>query len=67
MHNVTNKEEFKGDTSLRTAAYTLVREDSSTGSTYKLSLEASYAESLFFRAVLINSSIEISGFWVMMP
>ena len=46
LHNVANKEEFEGDTSLRTAAYTLVREDSSTGSTHKLPLEASYARSL---------------------
>ncbi|KJV58346.1 RPE1 domain protein [Rickettsia felis str. Pedreira] len=46
MHNVANKEEFEGDTERRTAAYTIVREDSSTGSTYKLPLEASYARSL---------------------
>ncbi|WP_032139517.1 palindromic element RPE1 domain-containing protein [Rickettsia tamurae] len=35
------REEFKGDTSPRTAAYTSVREDSSTGSTY-LPLEAKF-------------------------
>lgn len=41
-----NKEEFKGDTSLRTTAYTLVREDEGLGSTYKLPLEASYVRRL---------------------
>ncbi len=35
-----SREEFKGDTERRTAAYTSIREDSSTGSTYKLPLEA---------------------------
>ncbi|KJV58238.1 RPE1 domain protein [Rickettsia felis str. Pedreira] len=36
MHNVANKEEFVGYTEgLATAAYTLVREDASTGSTHK--------------------------------
>nr|WP_202070145.1 palindromic element RPE1 domain-containing protein [Rickettsia tillamookensis] len=35
-------EKFEGDTSTRTAAYTLAREDSSTGSTYKLPLEVSF-------------------------
>ncbi|MDJ1288819.1 MAG: palindromic element RPE1 domain-containing protein, partial [Candidatus Midichloria mitochondrii] len=48
LHNEANKEEFKGDTERRTAAYTSVREDSSTGSTYKLPLEASYARSLIW-------------------
>ncbi|WP_041079044.1 UvrD-helicase domain-containing protein [Rickettsia asembonensis] len=37
-----NKEEFEGNTARSTAAYTLVREDASTGLTYKLPLEASY-------------------------
>ncbi|MCZ6901277.1 MAG: palindromic element RPE1 domain-containing protein [Rickettsia endosymbiont of Ixodes persulcatus] len=46
LHNLANKEEFVGDTERRTAAYTNVREDSSTGSTHKLPLEASYARSL---------------------
>ncbi|MCZ6896662.1 MAG: palindromic element RPE1 domain-containing protein, partial [Rickettsia endosymbiont of Ixodes ricinus] len=34
------REEFKGDTERSTTAYTLVREDASTGSTYKFPLEA---------------------------
>ncbi|MFP3012470.1 MAG: ribosomal protection-like ABC-F family protein [Rickettsia sp.] len=46
LHNEANKEEFKGDTERSTAAYTSVREDASTGSTYKLPLEASYAKGL---------------------
>lgn len=36
------REEFKGDTARRTAAYIDIREDSSLGSTYKLSLEAKF-------------------------
>ncbi|CAK6507812.1 palindromic element RPE1 domain-containing protein [Rickettsia helvetica] len=47
LHNAANKEEFEGNTERRTAAYILVREDSSTGLTYKLPLEASYARGLF--------------------
>ncbi|HJD59626.1 MAG TPA: palindromic element RPE1 domain-containing protein [Rickettsia endosymbiont of Omalisus fontisbellaquei] len=39
MHKSSYKEEFEGDTERRTAAYSNVREDSSTGSTYKLPLE----------------------------
>ncbi|BDU60548.1 hypothetical protein FLA4_09580 [Candidatus Rickettsia kotlanii] len=46
LYNLANKEEFIGDTEYSTAAYALVREDSSTGLTHKLPLEASYAESL---------------------
>ncbi|AXU07145.1 palindromic element RPE1 domain-containing protein [Rickettsia japonica] len=46
LYNLANKEEFIEDTERSTAAYTLVREDASTGSTHKLPLEASYAESL---------------------
>ncbi|WCR56324.1 MAG: hypothetical protein PG979_000381 [Rickettsia asembonensis] len=46
------REEFKGDTSPRTAAYTNVREDSSTGSTYKLPLEAKFGKMyIFFFAI----------------
>nr|WP_232049339.1 palindromic element RPE1 domain-containing protein [Rickettsia asiatica] len=41
MHNVANKKEFEGNTERSTAAYIKVREDASTGLTYKLSLEAS--------------------------
>ncbi|HJD59431.1 MAG TPA: palindromic element RPE1 domain-containing protein [Rickettsia endosymbiont of Omalisus fontisbellaquei] len=50
MHNAANKEKFEGNTEHRTAAYTLVREDSSTGLTYKLPLEASYARGLLLIA-----------------
>ncbi|WP_341787615.1 palindromic element RPE1 domain-containing protein [Rickettsia endosymbiont of Cantharis rufa] len=46
MRNTANKEEFVGDTERSTTAYTLVREDTSTGSTHKLPLEASYTRSL---------------------
>ncbi|UZW39320.1 palindromic element RPE1 domain-containing protein [Rickettsia conorii subsp. heilongjiangensis] len=46
MYNLANKEEFVEDTERSTATYALVREDASTGSTHKLPLEASYAESL---------------------
>ncbi|MCC8406469.1 MAG: palindromic element RPE1 domain-containing protein [Rickettsia endosymbiont of Sceptobius lativentris] len=35
-----------GSTARSTAAYTLVREDASTGLTYKLPLETSYARDL---------------------
>ncbi|MFP3120318.1 palindromic element RPE1 domain-containing protein [Rickettsia sp. R2] len=46
LYNLANKKEFVEDTERSTAAYALVREDASTGSTHKLPLEASYAESL---------------------
>ncbi|WP_032139630.1 septal ring lytic transglycosylase RlpA family protein [Rickettsia tamurae] len=46
LHNEANKEEFEGNTERSTAAYTLVREDASTGLTYKLPLRASYARGL---------------------
>ena len=40
LNNEANKEEFEGNTeALATAAYTLVREDASTGLTHKLPLE----------------------------
>ncbi|WP_121542625.1 UDP-N-acetylmuramoyl-tripeptide--D-alanyl-D-alanine ligase [Candidatus Rickettsia colombianensi] len=48
LYNEANKEEFEGDTERSTAAYTLVREDVSTGLTYKLPLEASYIRGLVF-------------------
>ncbi|ACR47455.1 integral membrane protein MviN [Rickettsia peacockii str. Rustic] len=53
LHNVANKEEFVGDTERSTAAYTLVREDASTGATHKLSLEASYVGSRLFRSGVV--------------
>lgn len=42
LSKVAYREEFKGDTEHSTAAYTNVREDSSTGSTYKLPLEVKF-------------------------
>ncbi|MGL4226659.1 MAG: palindromic element RPE1 domain-containing protein, partial [Rickettsia sp.] len=57
LHNVANKEEFEGDTERSTAAYILVREDASTGSTYKLPLEASYVGSLLFIFSFIATTI----------
>ncbi|MDJ1288822.1 MAG: palindromic element RPE1 domain-containing protein, partial [Candidatus Midichloria mitochondrii] len=36
LHNEANKEEFEGNTERSTTAYTLVREDASTGLTHKL-------------------------------
>ncbi|AAY60930.1 alanine racemase [Rickettsia felis str. Pedreira] len=45
-NNLSYKEEFEGDTERRTAAYINVREDSSTGSTYKLPLEGGYSRGL---------------------
>ncbi|HJD56047.1 MAG TPA: UDP-N-acetylmuramoyl-tripeptide--D-alanyl-D-alanine ligase [Rickettsia endosymbiont of Pyrocoelia pectoralis] len=47
LYNEANKEKFEGNTERSTAAYTLVREDASTGLTYKLPLEASYIKNLF--------------------
>ena len=44
LSKVAYREEFEGDTERRTAAYTNVREDSSTGSTYKLPLEAKFGK-----------------------
>ena len=38
------REEFKGDTEYSTAAYIDIREDASTGSTYKLPLEAKFGK-----------------------
>ncbi|MCC8461935.1 MAG: palindromic element RPE1 domain-containing protein [Rickettsia endosymbiont of Ecitomorpha arachnoides] len=57
LHNAANKEEFAGNTEHSTAAYTLVREDASTGLTYKLPLEASYAGSLLFIFSFIATAI----------
>ncbi|WP_341788886.1 MULTISPECIES: UvrD-helicase domain-containing protein [unclassified Rickettsia] len=51
LENAANKEEFIGNTERSTAAYTLVREDASTGLTHKLPLEASYTSGrMFFSA-----------------
>ena len=46
LKNAANKEEFARNTARSTAAYTLVREDASTGLTPKLPLEASYSRGL---------------------
>ncbi|AAY61814.1 murein biosynthesis integral membrane protein MurJ [Rickettsia felis] len=54
LYNVANKEEFERNTEAHaTAAYTLVREDASTGLTHKLPLEASYAGSRLFRSGVV--------------
>ncbi|EAA26360.1 murein biosynthesis integral membrane protein MurJ [Rickettsia sibirica] len=53
LHNVANKEEFEGNREHSTAAYTLVRENASTGLTHKLPLEASYARSRLFRSGVV--------------
>ncbi|BBJ31096.1 hypothetical protein RAS_02050 [Rickettsia asiatica] len=42
LRKLAYREEFEGDTERRTAAYSNVREDSSTGSTYKLPLEVKF-------------------------
>jgi len=42
LRKLAYREEFEGDTEHRTAAYLNVREDSSTGSTYKLPLEVEF-------------------------
>ncbi|MEG8230930.1 palindromic element RPE1 domain-containing protein, partial [Candidatus Rickettsia tasmanensis] len=59
LHNVANKEEFEGNTGRSTTAYTLVREDASTGLIHKLPLEASYARSrslfVFYLIFLMSS------------
>lgn len=46
LQNEANKEAFEGDTERGTAAYIDGREDASTGSTYKLPLEAIYVRRL---------------------
>ncbi|WP_082262805.1 palindromic element RPE1 domain-containing protein [Rickettsia amblyommatis] len=42
LQKLAYREEFEGDTERRTATYKRVREDSSTGSTYKLPLEVEF-------------------------
>ncbi|MEG8230672.1 ribose-phosphate diphosphokinase [Candidatus Rickettsia tasmanensis] len=59
LENEANKEEFVGNTERSIAAYTLVREDASTGLTYKLPLEASYARGLLDN-IFITDTIETS-------
>nr|WP_277360750.1 palindromic element RPE1 domain-containing protein [Rickettsia asembonensis] len=46
MHNLSYKEEFEGNTERSTTVYINIREDASTGLTYKLPLEGGYARSL---------------------
>nr|WP_081420943.1 palindromic element RPE1 domain-containing protein [Rickettsia asembonensis] len=67
MHKSSYKEEFEGDTSPRTAAYTSVREDSSTKLTYKLPLEVTYAGSLFYIKVKILIFIRLIFKCIMPP
>ncbi|WP_408634827.1 cytochrome c-type biogenesis CcmF C-terminal domain-containing protein [Rickettsia asiatica] len=57
LQNEANKEEFEGDTERSTAAYKKVCEDASTGSTYKLPLEASYARGLMQSWMIILSIV----------
>ncbi|AFC73735.1 tRNA lysidine(34) synthetase TilS [Rickettsia montanensis] len=52
------REEFKGDTERSTAAYTLVREDASIGSTYKLPLEAKFGK--MSKAAIISQQLKIN-------
>ncbi|HJD59999.1 MAG TPA: palindromic element RPE1 domain-containing protein [Rickettsia endosymbiont of Omalisus fontisbellaquei] len=42
MRKVAYREEFEGDTSPRTAAYSNIRDDEGLGSTYKLPLEVEF-------------------------
>jgi len=42
LRKLAYREEFEGDTERRTATYIDIREDSSTGSTYKLPLEVEF-------------------------
>ncbi|AEK74113.1 hypothetical protein RHHCN13_00405 [Rickettsia conorii subsp. heilongjiangensis] len=51
------REEFKGDTKRSTAAYTLVREDASIGSTYKLPLEVEFGK-MSEQAQIIERQVE---------
>ncbi|MCC8406062.1 MAG: palindromic element RPE1 domain-containing protein [Rickettsia endosymbiont of Sceptobius lativentris] len=48
LHNLSYNEEFEGNTERSTTAYINIREDASTGLTYKLPLEGGYARSLIF-------------------
>ena len=47
------REEFEGDTERSTAAYKKVREDTSTGSTYKLPLKAKFGKMSIIKLVLL--------------
>nr|WP_032138617.1 palindromic element RPE1 domain-containing protein [Rickettsia tamurae] len=47
------REEFKGDTERSTAAYIDIREDASTGSTFKLPLEAKFRKISIIKLVLL--------------
>ena len=63
LSRFASREEFKGDTERRTAAYTSDRTDSSTGSTYKLPLEAKFGKMstdhlLHGGLAILNSDIE---------
>ncbi|AAL03788.1 palindromic element RPE1 domain-containing protein [Rickettsia sibirica] len=56
MHHLSYKEELEGNTEHSTAAYIKVREDASTGLTYKLPLEGGYARSLLIPIIIIIHS-----------
>ncbi|WP_242402821.1 palindromic element RPE1 domain-containing protein [Rickettsia monacensis] len=51
LHNLSYKEEFEGNTERSTGSVHLIREDTSTGLTYKLPLEGGYARSLLFHEI----------------
>ncbi|MGX6959923.1 MAG: Do family serine endopeptidase [Rickettsia endosymbiont of Pentastiridius leporinus] len=53
LHNLSYKEEFVGNAEHSTAAYINIREDASTGLTYKLPLEGDYARCLIFKYIFV--------------
>ena len=59
LRKLAYREEFEGDMERRTAVYTSVREDSSTGSTYKLPLEVEFPKrsNEFFQ----SSNLEVTN------
>ncbi|WP_341789460.1 UDP-N-acetylmuramyl-tripeptide synthetase [Rickettsia endosymbiont of Polydrusus tereticollis] len=57
LSKLAYREEFKGDTERRTAAYSNVREDSSTGSTYKLPLEVEFGKNSIIKLPEILENI----------
>ncbi|MDJ1288807.1 MAG: palindromic element RPE1 domain-containing protein, partial [Candidatus Midichloria mitochondrii] len=57
LSKLAYREEFKGDTKRSTAAYTLVREDASIGSTYKLPLEVEFGK-MSEQAQIIERQVE---------
>ncbi|MCC8467890.1 MAG: septal ring lytic transglycosylase RlpA family protein [Rickettsia endosymbiont of Eriopis connexa] len=61
LQHEANNEEFEGNTdALATAAYTLVREDASTGLTYKLGLYSCKIKSCYTKFNLEKSNLAVS-------